>query len=69
MAHNRNTPAIAAAGAAAGAVVVLWLWCGSCQVAAVLVVSDEQLRRVLQQELGVISLLAKLDPAKVRVWA
>jgi hypothetical protein len=37
----------------------------SCQVAAVLVVADPELRAVMQQELPVICLLAKLEPSKV----
>lgn len=37
------------------------------KVAAVLVVSDPQLREVMQQELPVVCLLAKLEPSKVSV--
>eukprot|EP00878_Enallax_costatus_P025669 GHUV01027488.1.p1 GENE.GHUV01027488.1~~GHUV01027488.1.p1 ORF type:complete len:191 (+),score=74.94 GHUV01027488.1:254-826(+) len=39
------------------------------KVAAVLVVSDSDLRQVVQQEIPVICLLAKLEPSKVSVVA
>lgn len=50
-------------------ILTVWVVClcfTALQVAAVLIVTEPELRAVMQQELPVICLLAKLEPSKVR---